>query len=112
MIEQDEESCQKRATFVHRMDAAEYLKQLGLQSYCSLIVFSCPQCDRWHIATSKEQREQEEKRPRKRCVSDMELHLQMARIFGCSLDELQCVMDLTVIKLEGPGVEVIAITPS
>lgn len=44
-----------------------------------------------------------------RCVSDRDLHLKLAKLSGMSLDEIQTRIDLTKIRLEGDGFEIVTI---
>ena len=46
---------------------------------------------------------------RKRCISTRDLHLEIARLSGMSLDDLQIRMDLSKITIDGKGGELVQI---
>lgn len=89
-------------------EAHSFCRWLAQRAGFRQIPFHCHRCGRWHIANSRDQAlECRRKMQRERCLSDRDLHLQLARVTGMSLDELQTRADLSKVRLNGPGVEVI-----
>ncbi len=71
--------------------------------------FLCDRCGRWHIVPKQALEFVKSRLKRERCVTTRELHLQMCRVLGVSLDELQARCDLSKVKIEGPGVQVVTL---
>lgn len=105
--------CHERKSFPDQDDANRFRRWYRAESGFVVTVFECQRCHRWHIAATPGKAEAAQKvlAETGRCVTDRELHLQMARLTGCSLDELQTRIDLTKIHIAGPGVEVVTVRP-
>ncbi len=74
--------------------------------------FRCNRCHRYHFAGSHAMAAKAQKfLTEVRCVTDRELHIQLARVNGISLDELQTRLDLSKIKITGTACEFVTLKP-
>ena len=101
--------CCDRKSFASQEDARSFCNWMAENDIGCGVPYLCKTCDRWHFTANREASIKARARSkRQRCVTDRELHLQMARVMGISLEELQTRVDLSKIKLaQGPGIEIV-----
>ena len=104
--------CSERHSFSSESDGMGFLKWMRDRGYSAAgSLFQCSRCDRWHMAPSRKSADMTKREMLKeRCLSDFDLHLQMARVIGVSLEELQTRIDLSKIKIgSGSGVRLVSV---
>lgn len=99
--------CSDRCSFAELWQAQSFCRQKQEDGISSLAPFMCDRCGRWHVVSQRYLVHAKKKLKRERCVTDRELHEQIARTQGLSLDELQVMYDLSKIRIQGAGVEII-----
>lgn len=102
--------CFDRRSFPNKDDARGFASWMFENHDINYLVpFYCRTCQRWHVAGGYKNGATAEAKAKEptRCTSDRELHLNICRITGLTLDELQVKYDLSKVKLAGPGIEVV-----
>ena len=102
--------CFDRQSYPTQDAAKEFTRWMAQKNGVQgLTPFLCRTCQRWHIASCADLARAARAKSQEpmRATSDRELHLQMARNLGKTLDELQVTHDLSKVKLQGVGIETI-----
>lgn len=110
--------CLERKSFRSKSSAEQFAKWYrkmqaeGFSSTFTPIPFECKRCGRWHVAGSRAVAKQSsEKMTKERCLTTRDLHLQLCRVLGISLEELQTRCDLEKIGIGGVGNEWVSLKP-
>lgn len=102
--------CSDRRSFTTEFEALRFTDWQRGQMLHPSTVWECRRCGRWHLAGGGEQaRYCQNAMQRERCLTDRDLHVQMARVCGISLEELDRTMKLDLIRVSGAGIEVIEV---
>ena len=104
--------CPDRLSWKSQREALQFSQWMA--QFISIVhsAFLCDRCSRWHIVPKEAVKFVKSRLKRERCVTTRELHLQLCRVSGVSLEELQTRIDLNKINLNGNGVEFITLKPS
>lgn len=105
--------CHERRSFVSREDAKRFLHWLYENHHTyAITIFECRRCHRFHLIGNGIEGSvaaQRRLQPAGRCLSDKDIHLQIARFVGCSLDELQTRVNLGKVSIKGDGCEIVRV---
>jgi hypothetical protein len=103
--------CSERKSFETLVEAYHWVRWQNANTFVhGSVPFQCERCQRWHICPGHTCAEKLRKQLAPiRCVTTRDLHLQMARVMGISLDELQSRTDLSKVKITGPAVEAVTL---
>jgi len=94
--------CSDRKSFADEGDAIRFQEWERDKGIVVNAIWKCDRCGRWHLAGGRKQADYCQKiMKRERCITNLDLHLQMARVVGMSLEALQTKIDLSKITVSG-----------